>query len=491
MATLNNNFIGWIPCVSGTLRYTYASCGLGLYDRLTFNHSFGDCERNILITSIVNWQDDEIPREDGLFRVILYGDTALDNNTFSGQCIILPLLIEKDNFQISINKQEFAWTRVLTEIDILCTKYRKYLISHGSTTLKVTIDSKNASDAEIHLKILFDAVRSKLDNCIAATAIQSNNDTWKNIFRVIDFRVERDGFTFLTNRHLNKTNTNDIDQNQEDLHLCRQVFYYLRESLHKHQHHDINNDSLTSIHRAPVYQPEICEKIIDELKRGLTDIRRSMEEFNLMDLQNAEGIISYARSFLTSCKIRNYVGERAYQIHDEYLKNLACSFNTLSKDWAHKNQKLNSHEDRIRSLILLVLAIFSPVIIIGLHASGTTSSPFASFIIYFFSSSIGAVVCTLTILYFYIRIINKNPKPPFLYQPLSNLSDFLSRTLTRNCSPTLLFIHKSIINLFQVHARLVSRSAWSTISYYAFSILILIISSFYILYFVQKFKIFS
>src|SRR5690606_42004105 len=108
----------------------------------------------------------------------------------------------------------------------------------------------------------------------------------------------------------------------------RQAYYYIEYSLHSHKHHQAEQDSLTPI--VP-YDPstdgkrDAALKMLCQLKRELTHIKRTLTQEQGLYSDDALGILSYMGSLLTTLNTRKLIEGDLNQREGRYIDSLRSS----------------------------------------------------------------------------------------------------------------------------------------------------------------------
>jgi len=397
-------YIGWVPCVAGKLFFKHIKCGLaGKFSALTINHFEPDLSlkneiilddksgliqyhRYICLTSCYNWKDGS--KGDGRFRIVVLGN-ATNNSGIKGCVYIIPKKIGS-----TLND----WNKIITKIKSLRKKIQ-------------------------------DAQRNKIDIRVGSEfrEIQSQLDKFENIeYYKVPFEIDRSGFTDLDYHGLDKGHLHEFT-------LVRQAFYYLKYSIHVHQHHNKGEDSLTTIHLVPSNKKEIGEQLLDDLKESMVAMKREHSSTGYHRLYDNKGVNCYAKSLIESCKQKKYISDENYEFQFNYLNNIFGSMETTAQK-AERNISIGlSASNSARSTILLLFAIIAPFTLIYLDKireklpSSINDAIIPSWIfdtLITISSSTAGIVWTaitiVTVFVFYRVEKFKYARVLLLFKPLSN-----------------------------------------------------------------------
>lgn len=160
----------------------------------------------------------------------------------------------------------------------------------------------------------------------------------------VDFKATSGGLVYLstpTEQH------RPLSDNEKYL-ITRQAYYYIKYSLHSHKHHQAEQDSLTTI--VP-YDPstdgkrDAALKMLCQLKRELTHIKRTLTQEQGLYSDDALGILSYMGSLLTTLHTRKLIDGDLYQREGRYIDSLRSSFQVQES----RTRNFRSIEDSIRS----------------------------------------------------------------------------------------------------------------------------------------------
>ncbi|WP_304637695.1 MULTISPECIES: hypothetical protein [Pseudoalteromonas] len=310
-------FVGWIPCISGHLDFGLLNVGLqGGFtnskrkDPNSFCPNFAKVgfkdshARRSVIQSWVDWKD----------RIDSDGDYRV--------CVI-----SEANSSEDLNKREMYGTAVVYR--------KKYETAQGeyNCTLLDALHDLNAtyeqkarnctpsewSSIQKELNQLWEIAVGLVPTSSTPSPSQQlfgeSEEVMPDVYRV-DFRIKADGLTYLSFVNLHgqsiEKNSEIIRLTDEDRFIiCRQIFYYLKYSLHVHKHHEHQADALTSI--VP-NNPQAGLKLVGQVKRELSAIKRiQLFHKRLHHTSEAIGIIGYLNSLLVALKDKGFLDDEDYE----------------------------------------------------------------------------------------------------------------------------------------------------------------------------------
>ena len=328
--------IGWIPCINGHLDYGLMSPGISgsftnkkLQDPKTTKINYGHLKqydhhaRRIILQSKLDWKDSNTQGCDGRFRVIIVAEAneskSLDDRNLKGKLFIYPLAEEPELSEDG--ESSLPWFEHI----------------HKAKPLHKKINSKLPVSE-------WNGIQSKLNTHYDSIVMDLTKNSQKYIkshFYEVSFAVDPRGFT-----KLKLTNSlSEVASDKEYLAL-RQAFYYIKYSLHSHKHHYIEEDSLTTIVPYEIDSPDLIGlKLLGQLKRELTSIKRTYSSGGQKAFGEEQGIISYMNSLCASLKSAKYLKPSTYNREKEYLSSLSNSFYVQSG----KRDKRDKSESDIRN----------------------------------------------------------------------------------------------------------------------------------------------
>lgn len=294
--------------------------------------------RRIILQSKVDWKDtkDDI-NLNGDFRVILLAEANESNNLnergLTGSVYIYPLQNEPP---LENGKIDLPW------FDPLHTA-NKCLIDYKSQPV-----NWNCTQTELNKN--YDKLKTILNN-------YNQNPIEKHFYSVC-FRVHHNGLMELK---LSYPNQKDIDESDSYL-IMRQAFYYTKYSLHLHKHHFAEEDSLTTIIQKETNsaaKPETGLRLLAQLKRELTSIKRTYANGGNRTYCDEQGMIAYMHSFCVSLKDYGYLTSELYDRETEYLKSVKDSFLVQSNKKDKREQNTSEIQSTYRTYLALFLSVIS------------------------------------------------------------------------------------------------------------------------------------
>lgn len=378
--------IGWVPCINGHLDFGLMRPGIsGGFTNSNvkdprnniINFSYTGTPdyhaRKIILQSKVDWLDSRSSEKyDGSFRVFVLSEVSesnhLDNRDLSGSIYIYR--------QSDIEESREANYR----IDIF--KVIHDAQGHYEDWVKYK-DKISWDKIQSDLNFYYDKEKRLLDY---------NSENKKGFWRV-DFNIKPNGLVYMDFSSILKKGYTE----RESYIVARQAYYYLKYSLHSHKHHDHQTDSLTTL--VPIVKDckqsveEAGLKIIGQLKRELTNIKRTLNDNTIKDVSVAIGVISYIKSLLQTLSSDKILPVDLIVREIGYFQSLEDSF--LVRENRNKNfrmiriETINSSRVLMGWFLAVVVALFS--FYTGLYfsqesnqiESGFYSYPLNGFIIFF------------------------------------------------------------------------------------------------------------
>lgn len=343
------DYIGWIPCLSGELFFSKTIPSLGSFDFFHANVCCRDdngkfLSRHLLATSVVDWQDTKYFSDNirGMFRVVLVG-SADSYKQLSGSIY----LIEKNRFDLPGRvAKHFPRPNCDQEKDVvsqIASISRKLDVEAGLLDLR-------EKDREGCRRLVTD-IDSKLTSLNAGDPFVHK----------CSFEVHRTGVVFFSPQN---------EYNSPSGKLSSQLsFYYLKFLLHKHSHHEDDNESLTTLHDIRETCLENAEILIRDIKRGLVDAKRS-RRFS----QNiVSGIATYGDSLVKSCdslgwfepgyefKSTEMVNTTRGVTQSGYFRNVKSSLEILQRQ--SKQEKKKSIWSKFKKSLIPSATLIGPVVL--------------------------------------------------------------------------------------------------------------------------------
>jgi hypothetical protein len=323
-------YLGWIPCISGHLDFGLMKPGISggftnkdIKDNKTNHINFGYLAqkdhhaRRVMLQSKVNWQDRLNDEEyDGSFRVFVLAEASesafMDNRELHGSVYVYPTSEQEGS---KAENREKPWFQTIHEAQEV------YDRSNGN------VDGWD--DSRSQLNHFYDRLKGELEAM----------GFWR-----VDFKVTSGGLVYLST----PTEQHRLLSDNEKYLITRQAYYYIKYSLHSHKHHQAEQDSLTTI---VAYNPSMdgkrdaALKVLCQLKRELTHIKRTLTQEQGLYSDDALGILSYMGSLLTTLHTRKLIDGDLYQREGRYIDSLRSSFQVQES----RTKNFRSIEDSTRS----------------------------------------------------------------------------------------------------------------------------------------------
>lgn len=353
----DNDFthLGWVPCLNGHLDFGLMRPGIqGGFTNNTLdlktsciNFAYaGNADshaRKIILQSKVDWRDKKPAEEyDGLYRIIVMAKVRtadnMDERKLTGAIYIYrPAIFE----QTSANKS-IPWLKIIHESNnsLLAWKEKKL--------------HENWPATQQRLNKLYTELEKELNR-----RSKEQNHFWK-----LGFEIESNGLLSIENRTILSKGFTE----SEAYIIARQAYYYLKYSLHHHKHHDQQADSLTTL--IPIKNQHDHLKIICQLKRELTHIKRTLQNTDIVAIDEAQGILSYANSFLATLEEGKKLPIEIIMREREYLHAQASSFEA-KQNYNQHTAELMAYERNAVTVwfgwLLAVIAIITAFLINDVH----------------------------------------------------------------------------------------------------------------------------
>lgn len=345
-------YIGWVPCLSGSLLFQYTELGLGQSDIFLVNYLNRNVltgvrdKRYIVASSICDWKDSIGSRENGVFRVVISGSVIEQEDGFAGIAYLIPRKPASNCAQSDTGENQLQ------------------------QEMASLVAMSRAPDDEAFSMPIREFVDSECEKIITGI----NN---KFIHKVA-FHIDSKGLTYLAYAGQKAPSATmfevpelpSIEQRIHKYTLCRQVFYYLKYLLHRHRHHDRSNDSLTTVHSILPDNKKNANNLMDDLKRGLVDIKRAARHGR----KDLSGIAEYGKSLVLCCSNKGWIKEQQAENEQALFRNLAASITLL----CNRNVAFG---DGIKNIILvsyqlmaIVFLFLTPFLLISFHQRGPDPS---------------------------------------------------------------------------------------------------------------------
>lgn len=290
--------------------------------------------RRIILQSKVDWKDTKNALSDGEFRVILTAEANesnnLDNRSIKGSVYIYPRNSEPSKVD---DKIDLPWFNLIHPADKTLTAYREQEQS--------TKTAESWQKVQEQLNKAFESLEQAF----------INEHPIKEHYYKINFTVNSRGITSLLSDNCQDKTTEYI--------ILRQAFYYIKYSLHSHKHHHAEEDSLTTIiqkNTSDTEKDEVGLRLIGQLKRELTSIKRTYSSGGSKVFCDEQGIIAYMNSFYTSLHKDQYLSDELYKREIIYLESMKSSFNVQTNKQNQKDHKTVEIKNTYRTVLALTLS---------------------------------------------------------------------------------------------------------------------------------------
>lgn len=307
-------FVGWVPCVNGHLDFGLSKVGIKggftspehkdlavIEENLSANSLPDHHARKIVLQSWVDWRDTELDNEDegiGRFRLFVCGEVNesqnMDERYLTATVLIYPLEAEPQDLEAK-------------------TKMRLHDLSHG-------LNQDNINQRFAELKSLLEQ---------GENIAELKSDCLKASF---DIKVEPNGLMFLD--YIDSSSK--LDQESSFI-IARQVYYYIKYSLHSHRHHIDEQDSLTTITKNT---EGAGLRLLSQLKRELTTLSRIAKFDNSTHpTNNSLGIVAYSKSLVVACQQSELLDSDKSRTELDRLCSVKESFSALDGSIKHNETK--------------------------------------------------------------------------------------------------------------------------------------------------------
>jgi hypothetical protein len=382
-------YVGWVPCVNGHLDFGLMKVGIkGGFTNASFQDdrvvdlncslsSKGDShQRGIVLQSKVDWRDSEWKRPYiGQFRVLVTAkvkrSNAMDDRNLSGNVLIYPLVAEPE---------------CKTEI----SRINVHEISHG-------IDKNNIQE---QLELLDKVVSSPKD----VTGLKPDC-----LICSLHFTIRPNGLTYIK---YNESGS-ELDPDSSYI-IARQIFYYLKYSIHSHRHHIDEQDSLTTI--TPC-DSDSGLRLVCQLKRELTNLSRTQKIDNRRHpTSTANGIISYTNSLLTSLVSERSIDSDSAKREAKYFDNVKLSFDSMEDKIKQEKDSIERAKSKAKVWLGFGLIYFWSVANFIFNISVDTKIPLPHIYMYVIPLSlIFAAACLYIGIVNYYRFVQDQNRLPLIY----------------------------------------------------------------------------
>ncbi len=342
--------MGWIPCVLGSLDFSLVNTnqlipkpeGEGT-DEVCFSyindHSIPSTKhrtRYNVVSSVYDWKDREDNKNeyDGEFRFLTFGATQPDGS-MEGEAF---LILHEDSKKVT----KFGST-VLSPLKDLAS-----LIDSYQGALKVNQYSPTVT---LELK----EVVNKINAIKASIREIANNELRQRVFNT-KFIILPNGLTYLRTEDwlgVNYSPENRSELEHSKFIADKQCFIYLKYSLHRHKHHNGQEDRLTSVHKIDTKDPRNTGlKLIGDLNRSIAEIKeREIEKLSSPD-HYLQGFISYAKSLVFALEQYKFISPIEAATKSAYLDNMRGSWEAvIAKTQEEKTESREKRESNSKGVV--------------------------------------------------------------------------------------------------------------------------------------------
>lgn len=322
-------YIGWIPCLSGSLCFDFLTPGIGENRTSVL---FDDDFQSSIIYADIDWKDSLNPNRDGKFSVILFSQTE-NSSVMRGSAYVCPQEVISE-----------TWLYRIREI--------KQKLQHS---IEGGDEGKAREEKEQH----FDPFWSEISKI-------KDNELYQ-----IDFVIDSFGFA----RFLYKNFESDSKIDAET--ASRQAFYFVKYALHQHKHHPHEDDSLTTVF--DLQKDGSPKKLFQDLVRQVIHLKRHYDAIDYKDTKHS-GIIAYSYSLLESLHKKDQIDDQEYSSNKNYLSNIEKSLASLDSVKEQKDAQKQSAFVRAFQRLSAIIAVLG-IWLIGyrsLHGSDKQSELVAS-----------------------------------------------------------------------------------------------------------------
>lgn len=317
---MDYSYIGWVPCVSGRLFYEFTHLGLGESPACHINYVEKDTKsdlhhRYIIISSVVDWKDGKDRESVGKYSVYMIAHKTSEETDLKGVVCICG---------------EDVSTNDIKKLEDQVREIKQHTVTGENITT------------------LF----SELETAVA----DINNDR----FYKVNFLIESLGFVKLS---YDSGKIEGYTENHKYT-VCRQAYYYVKYSLHRHTHHHDKAESLTTIHPLDIEKNQIGVRLINDIRKSLVQLKKDFEPYNCNNVYHASGIVSYAKSLVESCHKEDYVSDDEYKSEMIYFDNVKSSLEVMSDVVEKEISKNTMISGNARAIILFALSIIMPLVLV-------------------------------------------------------------------------------------------------------------------------------
>ncbi|MCU7870739.1 MAG: hypothetical protein KZQ98_19790 [Candidatus Thiodiazotropha sp. (ex Lucinoma borealis)] len=314
-------FIAWVPCLSGKLLFRHFSSGHPKATKtLLIKHDESIPNSNLQVRSVILSEDLDLKdfnlQSDGKYQFTIAGTKLSNEGSFIGNIFVLPQKIAKANSE---------WNNIYSELQQIQQKAKE-----GN-----------------HIKGYFKQAIDKLINFKHPE------------YYSLEYEIDEHGFTTL--KYQTPNHSADLLDTTHIKTVTRQSFYYLKYSLHKHKHHQHDDDSLTTIHELPDDTAEIGDLLIKDLLTSIVDLTRKFEDLGHEGLYEARGIVAYTKSLIESCHRKGFLDDKEYKHKKYYFENISSSLKIKAEKMERHAARKATAWSNARSILLFFISIVAPI----------------------------------------------------------------------------------------------------------------------------------
>lgn len=292
------DYCGWIPTVGGRLSFSIIGDSFSLKESSTINKSV-DGTRYLFCSQQRELLDSAIP-----VQILKKALTSL--------------------FYSYGAKFEFVIVATISDDPVVSTENLNGYICFIPT------DSENWKNCKADIIDCYEALESSGNN-ISQTYEQQLNEVLLPLmenysFFYSEFELTREGIASFTIPEIAKRNItsffsdNKLSDKQVIHHACAQLFFYLKDVSHVHQHHHPRTDTIIDLHECDENEKWIQETIRSLYRKVLRFKRNLTEESCLSSL----GVLAYLKTFRS-------ILEKKLKIKKEKIEHLSLEDDNLEK----------------------------------------------------------------------------------------------------------------------------------------------------------------
>lgn len=220
--------------------------------------------------------------------------------------------------------------------------------------------------------------------------------------------------------------------------LCSQLFFFLRDISHRHQHHDYTTDTVIDLHEIPISGDDIQwrDAVLGDLLRRVIANKRVRNERAIF---HSSGIIGYAEAFVRVCKESLGQNDDCLCLRQDFSP-LQTSLRAAQDELALERDKRRRITDFVRTTLLAVFGtLFSVASLLKLSKDNLDFGVPSQALVFIGRAAYSNTIYTMAtcaLLVISLAILTEG----------SDVSGWPGiRSLTRLLQPTSLFIQNSVI----------------------------------------------